>query len=237
MARTEATLSCITLAQDFRPEHWPGWTDEEKKLLGVIEAMGRNIKKRLEAGGCVLLEMYGIKHDKDEHKLWDEYNMAYKLHFGVVHAHYVIKFASGRGETLKKLAELIGITPNYIEKPRRGRFSYDNMLSYLLHIKYPEKYQYEPQAVVTLAGSDYMVYYREQHEAWMRGRAKKIIKNAKDNLDSLLTKIVEDDNFNLDDIAKNDDYKKIYTLHSSKIDKALDARNIMLIFRGGAAKS
>lgn len=234
MARKEATLSCVTFAQDFIPEHWPGWSDEEKALLGDIEAMGRNIKKRLEAGGCALLEMYGTKHDKDEHKLWDEYEMAYKLQFSLAHVHFVVKFAIGKGATLEKLAELIGINPNFIEKPKSGRYTYDNMLAYLPHIKYPNKYQYDPQSVVTLVGLDYMVHYRKRYEAWMRGRAKKIVKNAKDNLESLLAKIVEDENFGLVDIANNDDYWKIYILHKQKIDNALGAREQLCRLRAAA---
>lgn len=225
MARKEATLSCIALAQDFLADHWPGWSDEEKASLGDVESMGKIIKKRLEAGGCVLLEMYGIEHNKDEHKLWDEYEMVYKLQFTFPHAHFVIKFS--KGAILGELAELIGIHPNYIEKPRSGRYAYDNMLAYLTHIKYPDKYQYAPQSVVTLVGVDYMTHYQKRHEAWMKGRAKQMTKGAKDTLEIVLEKIVDDENFGRKDIANNEDYRKAYILYSSKIERAFSARSEM----------
>lgn len=200
MARKEAILSTITLAQDFLPEHWPGWTDEEKAMLGDCKAMGEIIKKRLEAGGCEITEMYGIIHDKDEHRLWNEYEMIYKLQFSLAHIHIVVKLAPEKGKTLDELAALIGIKSSFIEKPKAGRYAYDNMLAYLVHIKYHKKYQYEPHDVYTFAGKDYMDYYRNRYEAWMNGRAKLLVKNTKADLDTLLAKIVEDENFTEDDI-------------------------------------
>ena len=71
MAREKADLGSVLFAQDFLEEHWK-WTDKEKEKLGDIEEMGKIIKARLEAGGCEIAEMYGIKHDKDERKIWNE---------------------------------------------------------------------------------------------------------------------------------------------------------------------
>lgn len=223
MARTEATLSCFMLAQDFLAEHW-AWSDVEKASLGDIKAMGDIIKQRLITGGCEIAEMYGIKHDKDEHRLWDEYQMVYTLSFTANHGHFICRFGKGKGTTLSNIAKLIGIEPNYIEKPRTTKYAFDNMLAYLTHIKYADKYQYDPHLVVTLVGRDYMEHYRERHEAWMQGRAKLIVKSAQEDLDSVLARIVEDENFGLDEIVADATYRKIYILNQMKIDRVLETR-------------
>ena len=49
--------------------------------LGDIEKMGNVIKTRLENGWCKISEMYAVKHDKDESKLWNEYTMTYDVKF------------------------------------------------------------------------------------------------------------------------------------------------------------
>lgn len=228
MARKDATLRTLTLAQDFAPEHWPGWTGAEKAMLGNCEEMGKIIKKRLEDGGCEIVEMYGMIHDKDEHRLWDEYEMLYKLQFSLAHIHIVVKLAPEKGKTFDELAELIGIKSNYIEKPKAGRYAYDNMLAYLTHIKYHKKYQYAPQDVITFAGKDYMEYYRERYEAWMKGRAKLLVKNTKADLDTLIAKIVKDENFTEDNIFLDRDYSEIYMLNGDKIDKVFALRRYVM---------
>ena len=87
-----------------------------------------------------------------------------------MHYHLLVRFEPSHGATLKELAEYIGISPEIIEKPKPGRYSYDNMLSYLTHIKYVDKIQYAPEDVVTLAGSDYMDYYNERKKRWIKAR-------------------------------------------------------------------
>lgn len=109
------------------------WTDEEKKKLGDVEEMGKIIKSRLENVGCEIQELHTIKHDKDKKRWWNERKKEYELHFKSNHAHFVIKFQKGKGKTLPELASSIGIGENYIEKPKSGGHSYDNMLSYLIH--------------------------------------------------------------------------------------------------------
>lgn len=73
--------------------------------------MGNVIKTRLENGGCKISEMYAVKHDKDESKLWNEYTMTYDVKFTTNHAHFLIKFSEGK--TLEEIATLVG--KKYIE--------------------------------------------------------------------------------------------------------------------------
>ena len=72
--------------------------------------MGNVIKTRLDNGGCKISEMYAVKHDKDESKLWNEYTMTYDVKFTTNHAHVLIKFSEGK--RLKKL--LISLVKNIL---------------------------------------------------------------------------------------------------------------------------
>jgi len=73
-------LGSVLIAQDFLPEHW-NWANTDLVTLGDIEKMGNVIKTRLENGWCKISEMYAVKHDKDESKLWNEYTMTYDVKF------------------------------------------------------------------------------------------------------------------------------------------------------------
>ena len=53
------------------------------------------------------------------------------------------------------------------------------MLSYLTHIKDEDKIPYAPEDVVTLAGTDYMLYYNKRKESWIKARAIKAKKGKK----------------------------------------------------------
>lgn len=218
MARKEANLSCVLLAQDFQPQHW-NWTDEEKTHLGNITEMGEIIKNRLENGGCLIAEMYAIKHDKDEQKIWNEYKMIYEVKFTSNHVHFVIRFK--KGDKLAVIASLIGVEPNFIEKPQRGRYAYDNMLSYLTHIKYAKKYQYDAHDVVTIAGKPYIEYYRERHESWTQGRAVITETELRKTFKFLEHKIFTGE-ITMQEIIFNKEYKIVYRKYRRKIDEAFD---------------
>ena len=220
MAKRLADLGIAQITQDFLPEHW-NWTDDEKKQLGNIDEMGKIIKTRLEKAGCEIQEMYAIEHDKDEKILWNVYKHAYEIAFTSHHAHFIVKFK--KGKTLPKIASAIGIGESYIEKPKSGRYAYDNMLSYLIHIKYPQKYQYAPSSVRTVAGKDYMEHYREQRETWMRGRAEKITMTAKGLLNFLKVGILSGE-ITIEDIFMNEEWKLTYALHKKMLDEAFETK-------------
>ena len=71
-------MGSVLIAQDFLPEHW-NWANTDLVTLGDIEKMWNVIKTRLENGGCKISEIYAVKHDKDESKLWNEYTMTYDV--------------------------------------------------------------------------------------------------------------------------------------------------------------
>ncbi len=170
MARKEADLSIFTMASDYDPAHY-NWTKNELAALGDCRATAEIIKKHLEDNGAKVKEMYVIEHKcekkadskaEDHHKGTDETKP---------HYHILVKFEPSYGATLEEIAEYIGVPQNAIEKLKPGGHSYYNMLAYLTHIKYEKKIQYEPEDVVTLAGSDYMDYFNDNKERWIKARA------------------------------------------------------------------
>jgi hypothetical protein len=169
MARKEADLSIFTMASDYDPAHY-NWTKNELAALGDCRATAEIIKKHLEDNGAKVKEMYVIEHkyDKkadskaeDHHKGTDETKP---------HYHILVKFEPSYGATLEEIAEYIGVPPEVIEKSKQGRYSYDDMLAYLTHIKDESKILYAPEDVVTLAGSNYMDYYNQRKERWIKAR-------------------------------------------------------------------
>lgn len=170
MARLEADLSFFTFASDYDPTHY-NWTEKELAALGNCKTTAEVVKKLLEGNGLKVKEMYAIEHKGEKkadsqpmkcHNVTDETR---------VHYHIIVRFEPTHGATLKKIAKYIGVPPEVIEKPKPGRYSYDNMLSYLIHIKYTGKLQYDPKKVITLAGTDYMDYFNERNERWLKARA------------------------------------------------------------------
>lgn len=169
MARKDSDLTTCMIVSDYNPAHY-NWPKEELATLGNCKAIAEVIKALLENHGLKIKEMYIIEHTgekkadsqtRDYHRAVDETK---------THYHIIIKFEPSHGATLKDIARFIGVPLEVIGKPHSGRFSYDNMLSYLTHIKYGNKIQYAPEDVVTLAGTDYMDYYNERSERWKKAR-------------------------------------------------------------------
>lgn len=169
MARLNANLSFFMLASDYDPAHY-NWPEKELAALGDCKAIAEVIKKRLEDNGVKVKEMYAIEH-KGEKKA-DSKSKEYHNSTDATKPHYhiVARLEPSHGATLEEIAEYIGVPPEVIEKPKPGRYSYDNMLAYLTHIKDESKIQYAPEDVVTLAGSNYMDYYNQRKERWIKAR-------------------------------------------------------------------
>ncbi len=81
-----------------------------------------------------MLMPYGITHDRDT------------VRFGIISLkrNIITKTTTGTavkfkdkesGLTYTKIAEAIGLAPQYVEKAKPGRFAFDNMLAYLIHAK------------------------------------------------------------------------------------------------------
>jgi|GEM_PF-4713463 len=158
-------------AQYLDPEYWPRWSDSEKASLGDLPAMMAIVGARLDAAGSGLTDLYGILHDKD-HKPDGSHKPD--------HVHIAGRFAEGCGLALPAIASAVGVEAQYIEKLPPGRYSWPNALGYLVHIKYPDKYQYASTDVHTVRGRDYVEIFEENREVWLRGRASVERKSAEE---------------------------------------------------------
>lgn len=208
MARKEADLSIFTMASDYDPAHY-NWPEKELAALGNgCKATAEIIKKHLEENGAKVKEMHVIEH-KGEKKATK------KFHSGTdetkTHYHILVKFEPSHGATLEEIAEYIGVLQNAIEKLKPGGYSYYNMLAYLTHIKYEKKIQYEPEDVVTLAGSDYVDYFNDNKERWIKARAIIAKKGGKplDRLFREAIKKLESGELFYGDLAGIPEYRKL----------------------------
>ena len=222
MGRKEADLRCCAITQDLLPEHW-AWTDDEVKHLKMknVREIGEIIKSRLEAIGCELEDFYIILHDKDRHEVWDEVKSEYVLEYKTNHIHAYAKFKAEKGATLSAIATAVGIEPQYIEKAGKGKYGYDNLLSYPTHIKYPDKHQYDPHEVITLCGRKYVDVYMERKTDWEKGRAKIQADKVRADID-WLEEMILTGKVCKNQILLTDEFYNIYARNKRRCDDALD---------------
>lgn len=204
----------VGFSQYLKPEYW-NWTDEEKKkYMGDTTAMMQNICKRVYAGLVEVgagadelkFKFSGILHDKDTKILFDPKKQTEVIVPKENHIHGFIELVKKRD--LNVIAKWIGIEPQYIEIPK-GRYGRENMLGYLIHAKNPEKYHYDPEAVLTFGTWDYMEYYREKYRTWEEYRATASVKTNKTKVDWLV-KQVQLGKLTMTDIMENESYKMVY---------------------------
>lgn len=235
MARKEADLTACMITQQLDPDYL-NWTEDELKVLesGNAGDIVNIICQRLYNNGMAVAEAHCIIHDKDVREVWDTTLNNYVVEQKPNHFHCVIKFYkddTGKvlGGTPTKIATALGLEPEYIEKPKRGKFAYDNMISYLIHIKYADKAQYKPEEVYSCGCckdgvplyKHYMDYYTERKKEWTEGRAKIKAEQAKVNIEILEEKIL------VGEVCRNqilltDEYYDIYARNKRRCDDALD---------------
>lgn len=235
MARKENDLTAFMLVQQLDTDYYD-WTDEEKKAIESKDclAITNVIGERLHAAGMIVAEMHCIIHDKDNREVWDNTVNNYVIEQKPEHIHCLVRFwkdEKGKlhGGTLPKISQVIGVEPQYIEKPKKGSYAYDNMLAYLIHIKYADKAQYEPESVcsggMAIAGEPqykpYMEYYNERKKEWLDGRAKMKVEQAKMSIDILEEKILTGEVCR-NQILLTDQFYDIYARNKRRCDDALD---------------
>jgi len=225
MARSEANLTIFMLASDYDPAHYYNWTENELSALGDCRAVAEVIKKGLEGNGTKVKEMYVIVH-KGEKKATKKFHSV--IDETKNHYHIVVKFEPNHGATLKEIAKFISVPPEIIEKPKSGGHSYDNMLSYLTHIKYENKIQYAPEDVVTLAGTEYMDYFNENKERWIKARDIVTKKGGKplDRRFREAIKKLESGELSYDELSGVPEYRQLFLI--AKYQRQLEATQKMV---------
>lgn len=155
MARVkEAVLKTCMLVQQLKEEYFV-WGAERSELFdqarnGDLSGIMNHIGNLLYQNRIVVQEMHGIIHDNDwRSDVWDELSHQYIVQKKPDHFHIVMKFKNGFSSSLPNIASAIGVEPQSIEKAKKGKYSYDNMLAYLIHIKDADKTQYDASRVVS----------------------------------------------------------------------------------------
>lgn len=224
--KRENKLNTCCITQQFQVDHWSGWTLEEQVVLervrqgsASVKDLGDIIISRLEKAGIMVSEAYIINHNKDMVERWDDTEKRYVTEAKSNHMHFVCKFATGKGGTIDEIAMAVGLEKQYVEKTGSGRYAYDNTLSYLIHIKYTNKYQYPVNEVVTLRGTPYDEIYSKQRATWLKGRSTVERKSAAQDIDDLEYKILQGA-VTRSQVFLTDDLFKIYSRYKRRCDDA-----------------
>lgn len=189
-------LTTFAFAQQLKPEYWPGLTDDEKRVIeaaakGVdVQNLGTMLLDRFKSAGLQVTDFYYCVHNRDTRLVWSDAAGAEVVEAKDIHVHGVVKCDAKGGDTPGGVATAAGLAPQYIEKPKKGRYAYDNMLAYLVHAKYPDKFQYAASDVFTVLGRSYADIYAERFPAWLKARGAVTKQKAADDIDDLEYKIL-----------------------------------------------
>ena len=213
--KKEALLTSVAITQYFDPKYWKNGWDEELIKSANVEKILEEIVRRVGEIATVS-EAYAIKHDKDTSIGFDSVTRTTTTKLKKPHIHALLKFE--KGATLTDFAVQIGLKPEYLEKAKSGRYGYDNLLAYLIHAKDKDKYQYSPDEVISLTGKDYLKVYHERHLSWLKGKAKKEVKQTYKDIDLLIDNILNG-NITKKEMLLNKDYHMLYAVHKSKVNE------------------
>lgn len=225
MSKQSNNPTLIGLTQQLKPELW-SWADDLQNATALdcdALSLGTYLVERLESFGCKVEAAYAIIHDKDEQDRWNEVTHRYDRVPKERHIHAIFRFADRKSSaSLEQLAGFLGVEPQYVEKPKAGRYAFDNMLAYLVHAKYRDKYQYPAEEVATLRGKNYMDIHAERREVWARGAATIKTKNANESADYLRDLILEG-SVSKEQVMLTDDLFTVYSRHKNMMDEAFGA--------------
>ena len=212
--KKEALLTSVAITQYFDTTYWKnGWNEELIKSENIEKILEEIVRRVSEV--ATVTEAYAIKHDKDTSLAFDSVTRTTISKLKEPHIHALLKFS--KGATLTDLAVKIGLEPQYLEKAKSGRYGYDNLLAYLIHAKDKDKYQYSPDEVITLTGKNYLEVYHERHVSWLKGKAKKEVKQTYKDIDLLIDNILNG-NITKKEMLLNKDYHMLYAVHKTKIN-------------------
>lgn len=225
----------IAYTQQLKPEYW-SWADPQGDSLldGDASTLGAHLVQRLEDIGCQIEASYAVIHDQDMREVWDAVSQSDVLELKPRHVHGVVKFVDRKSSaSIEQLAAALGLEPQYVEKPRAGRYAFDNMLSYLVHAKYPAKHQYDPTEVATIRGRDYVEIAAERQVAWRKGAAQVKKQVAKMEVEYLRDQILTGE-ISHEQVVLTDDLFEVYSRHKRLLDDAFAAYGQRRAYRAAA---
>ena len=238
MAKKVADLKSFSLTQFLNIDYWN--LESEKFKKEIEEIIKNNDAKRftdyfiykLNQNGWEVDECYSIIHDKDYREVFDSNIMTMVSELKDPHIHASFRFKNGKNKNanVDTIAHVLGLESQYIEKPKSGKYSWDNQIAYLVHAKDSDKYQYDPSEVYTAAGEDYIKIYHENIEKWARGAIKKQNKKIQEDVDWLENEILQGKILR-SQVMLSDEYYKIYARNKRTIDDAFDTYTQRKMYR------
>lgn len=193
-------------------------------IADTPQAVNEIIKQRIEDSlSCKVVEIHSVLHDKDyiitKNPVTNETELTQKE----PHIHTVVKLSDRR--TIHGVATAIGLEPQYVEKPKtKGCHAYDNMLSYLIHAKDDEKYQYDSSEVHSICEDPDKIYsiQAEYYKTyWAYGKIQKSKTANKMSAEVLIDKIYAGEVTSLREIMLTNEYFDAYKYKSKDVDEAL----------------
>lgn len=171
----------------------------------------------LKRAGLEVTKIAGIEHNEDTQEVWNDRVSDYVKEPKHVHVHIYVEIENRT--TLDKFAKIVGVEPQFVETPKRGKYGTENILAYLIHAKDPSKYQYDPKSVISY-GFDYLDYWAHHKKSWEEGRAKKSRSQAMVKVD-WLEEQVQIGAIDKRQIMLSDDLQKIYSKNMRRINDAI----------------
>lgn len=229
MARKTASLKSFSLTQILDPAYFNFKDPQAQQYMTQciqhkdLHEMMRLIEILLNRNSWECSEIYGIIHDKDTRLVWNEDVMDKVYETKPAHVHISVRFKDkcNVNATIGAIADALGVEPQYIEKPKSGRYSWDNQLAYLIHAKDTDKYQYDPNEVCTLLGEDYVKLYHENIDQWKKGAIKKKKQQTIEDADYLEHCILTGQ-VTRTQMLLTDEYYQIYSQNKRMLDDAFD---------------
>ncbi|MCT1183545.1 plasmid replication protein [Lactococcus lactis] len=211
-------VKSFIFTQYLNPKYWE-WENDElfDDCINSKQAIFEEIFARVnELEGLKIIAL--IVHDKDENKngLKD------------AHIHAYLEFA--KQKTIASISSVLGIEPQYIEVPKKGRYGRLNCLAYLIHAKNLDKYQYSPEEVQTFETFDYQEFIDENLEDFKKYNATDKRKKGEIGLDLALQE-VQQGKLKLREIMRDENLALLYANHMNQFNDSFNfygLRNAML---------
>lgn len=225
----------------------PPGSDRTIALRDAAGGIGEWVIGQWEGDAKKVRHAHAILHADDEVKIWDQSEQIHVDAIKPLHVHIAVAFESRQTSApVEKLAGLVGLPPQQIEvsKTRGGApaevgdvvlaTGHDNFLSYLTHIKYPDKHQYPPEQVATVRGLDFTAIWDLRRQPWISARAHIKAKKASMAVEELREAVLQGE-VTRDQMLLSDDLYAIYSRNMRVLDDAVEAYGQRRAYRAAAA--
>ena len=214
----EMPLKKIMFVCNNDPVHYK-WSSQELTTLSDCRLTAEMIRSKLEANNIKLRGLYAIMHRSEkQNQFWASHKHEKDANFKefqnkicqTKHFHILIFFEEDSKLTLSNISTILGVPIASLDVIKNE----DNCLSYLCHCKYPKKFQYKKNDVITLVGVDFGSIYDARCAAWFNGIKAATEYSSKKETQALFKKIISKyraREITYEEIFCNDDFISVIT--------------------------